>query len=44
MTRARAAPAVGFKNCCMLSGEFDGVERKEFFQGMISPRGIQMFA
>jgi hypothetical protein len=26
---AHAAPVAGFKNCCMLSGEFDGVERKE---------------
>lgn len=44
MTLARAVPVVSFKNCCMLGGEFDGVERKDFFQGMIRLCCIQMFA
>ena len=34
-TCARAIPAVGFKNCCMQSGEFDGSDRDYFFQGVI---------
>jgi hypothetical protein len=32
MIRARANPAAGFKNCCMLSGHFDGSDRDHFFQ------------
>jgi len=31
MTRAPAAPVVGFKYCCMLTGEFDGSDRDHFF-------------
>jgi hypothetical protein len=31
MTHARAAPAVGFKLCCMLTGEYDGSDRDYFF-------------
>jgi hypothetical protein len=31
-TRAPACQAVDFKNCCMLSGEFDGSDRHHFFQ------------
>lgn len=31
MIHARADPAVGFKNCCMLTGEHDGVDRNDFF-------------
>jgi hypothetical protein len=31
MTHARADPAVGFKNCCMLTGEHDGADRNDFF-------------
>lgn len=34
MTHAPVAPVAGFKNCCMLSGGFDGSERHDFFQGM----------
>jgi hypothetical protein len=34
MIRAHACPAVDFKNCCMLSGEFDGSDRHHFFQGV----------
>jgi hypothetical protein len=29
---ARAAPAAGFKNCCMLTGEYDGSERDDFYR------------
>jgi hypothetical protein len=25
---------VGFKQCCMLTGEYDGSDRDHFFQGM----------
>ena len=32
MIPARADPAVDFKRCCMLSGEFDGSDRDYFFQ------------
>jgi len=31
-TRVPACPAADFKNCCMLSGEFDGSDRHHFFQ------------
>ena len=31
-THARAYQAVDFKNCCMLSGQFDGSDRHHFFQ------------
>jgi len=31
MTHALAAPAVGFKNCCMFSGNYDGSDRDHFF-------------
>jgi hypothetical protein len=31
MIRVRADPAVDFKRCCMLSGEFDGSDRHYFF-------------
>jgi hypothetical protein len=31
---ARASPGGDFKNCCMLSGEFDGSDRDHFFQGV----------
>jgi hypothetical protein len=31
MTRAHAAPAAGFKNCCMPKGWFDGSNRAYFF-------------
>ena len=31
MTLARATPGVGFKACCMLSGEYDGSDRDYFF-------------
>ena len=34
-TSAHAVPRAGFKNCCMLTGEFDGSDRDQFFQGMI---------
>ncbi len=34
MIRAPACPVADFKNCCMLSGEFDGSDRQHFFQGM----------
>jgi len=27
-----AVPAIGFKHCCMLSGQFDGSDRDYFFQ------------
>jgi hypothetical protein len=33
-TLARAHPAADFKNCCMLTGEFDGSDRHHFFQGV----------
>ena len=29
-TYARAAPAGGFKNCCMRSGDLDGSERDDY--------------
>lgn len=29
---ARAGPPAGFKNCCMLTGEFDGSDRDEFYR------------
>jgi hypothetical protein len=32
MTHAHAYLAADFKNCCMLSGEFDGSDRHHFFQ------------
>src|SRR5258708_24860258 len=32
MTHAHAARSVDFKNCCMISGEFDGSDRHYFFQ------------
>jgi hypothetical protein len=32
MTHARASLGGDFKNCCMLSGEFDGSDRDHFFQ------------
>ena len=32
MTRVRACQAVDFKNCCIRSGEFDGSNRRHFFQ------------
>ena len=35
-THARASLAGDFKNCCMLSGEFDGSDRHHFFQRMTS--------
>jgi hypothetical protein len=34
MTHARACQAADFKNCCMLSNEFDGSDRHHFFQGV----------
>jgi hypothetical protein len=34
-THVRAIPAIGFKNCCMLTGFFDGSDRDHFFQGVI---------
>ena len=34
---ARASPAGDFKNCCMLSGEFDGSDRDHFFQRVTAP-------
>jgi hypothetical protein len=37
MTRAHAAQAAGFKNCCMLTGEFDGSDRHDFFQRLSRP-------
>ena len=33
-TYARAVPVAGFKNCCMLTGEFDGSNRHHFFSGV----------
>jgi hypothetical protein len=33
-THVRAYQAADFKNCCMLSGEFDGSDRDHFFQGV----------
>jgi len=36
-THARASLAGDFKNCCMLSGEFDGSERDHFFQRVTVP-------
>jgi hypothetical protein len=35
-TRARASLGGDFKNCCMLSGEFDGSDRNHFFQRVTS--------
>jgi hypothetical protein len=32
---ALAGPASGFKKCCMLSGEFDGSDRHDFFPGLM---------
>ena len=34
---ARASLAGDFKNCCMLSGEFDGSDRHHFFQRVMPP-------
>jgi hypothetical protein len=34
---ARATLAGDFKNCCMLSGEFDGSDRHHFFQAVMPP-------
>jgi hypothetical protein len=34
---ARASLAGDFKNCCMLSGEFDGADRHHFFQRVMTP-------
>jgi hypothetical protein len=31
-TRAPACQAADFKNCCMLTGQFDGSDRHHFFQ------------
>jgi hypothetical protein len=31
MIHAHVVRTVGFKNCCMLSGEFDGTDRDDFF-------------
>ncbi|HKB90740.1 MAG TPA: hypothetical protein VKC60_09525 [Opitutaceae bacterium] len=31
---ARAAPAAGFKACCMESGTYDGSNRDNYFQGV----------
>jgi hypothetical protein len=36
-TLARACLAGDFKNCCMLSGEFDGSDRHHFFQRVTTP-------
>lgn len=38
MIRVHAAPPVDFKNCCMLTGEFDGSDRHHFFQGVTCQR------
>ena len=35
-TYARACQAADFKNCCMLSGEFDGSDRHHFFQRVMT--------
>ena len=37
MTHAPACLAGDFKNCCMLSGEFDGSDRHHFFQRVTTP-------
>jgi hypothetical protein len=37
MIHARACLAGDFKNCCMLSGEFDGSDRDHFFQRVTVP-------
>jgi hypothetical protein len=29
---AHATPTVDFKNCCMLTGEYDGSERDDYFR------------
>ena len=34
MTYVPAARPVDFKNCCMISGEYDGSDRHYFFQGV----------
>jgi hypothetical protein len=33
-TCVRAAPAAGFKTCCMRSGAYDGSNRNDYFQGV----------
>ena len=35
-THAPACQAADFKNCCMLSGEFDGSDRHHFFQRVMT--------
>jgi hypothetical protein len=37
MTHAPASLGGDFKNCCMLSGEFDGSDRHHFFQRVTTP-------
>ncbi len=37
-THAHAARSVDFKNCCMISGEFDGSDRHYFFQRVASSK------
>jgi len=32
---APAAPRVGFKNCCLRDGQFDGSDRNHFFQASL---------
>ena len=36
MIPARVSQAGDFKNCCMLSGEFDGSDRHHFFQRVMA--------
>jgi hypothetical protein len=36
-TRAPASQVADFKNCCMLTGEFDGSDRHHFFQRVTVP-------
>ena len=37
-TSAPVAPAVGFKNCCLRTGKYDGEQRNHFFQGAEQPK------
>ena len=35
MIFARAAPLANFKKCCVRTGQFDGSDRNDFFQGLM---------
>jgi hypothetical protein len=35
-----AAPAVGFKACCLKSGKYDGSNRDDYFQGVGDKAGV----